>query len=96
MKDGKGGLRDLNTLFWIGKYRLPRARPQGAVAAGLFSPQEFRLFARCEEFLWRVRCHMHFVTGPGEERLTFDLQPKIAARIDYSDPRRPVPGSSAS
>ncbi|GGK46181.1 [protein-PII] uridylyltransferase [Salinarimonas ramus] len=85
VKDGKGGLRDLNTLFWIGKYVYRVRDPKELVAAGLFSAEEFRLFARCEEFLWRVRCHMHFVTGRAEERLTFDLQPKIAARIDYSN-----------
>ncbi|MGJ3262946.1 MAG: [protein-PII] uridylyltransferase [Salinarimonas sp.] len=85
VKDGKGGLRDLNTLFWIGKYVYRVRDPKELVAAGLFTHQEFRLFARCEEFLWRVRCHMHFVTGRAEERLTFDLQPKVAARIDYSD-----------
>jgi [protein-PII] uridylyltransferase len=85
VKDGKGGLRDLHTLFWIGKYVYRVRDPKELVAAGLFSPEEARLFARCEEFLWRVRCHMHFVTGRAEERLTFDLQPKIAARIHYSD-----------
>ena len=52
--------------------------------AGLFTQGEFNLFARCEEFLWRVRCHMHFATGRAEERLTFDLQRSIAERIGYA------------
>ena len=52
-------------------------------AAGLFTPEEYRLFERCEEFLWRVRCHLHFVTGRAEERLSFDLQPQIAERLGY-------------
>ncbi|MFN3688103.1 [protein-PII] uridylyltransferase [Salinarimonas sp.] len=85
VKDGKGGLRDLNTLFWIGKYVYRVRDPKELVAAGLFTADEFRLFQRCEEFLWRVRCHMHFVTGRAEERLTFDLQAKVAARIGYSE-----------
>lgn len=84
VKDGKGGLRDLNTLFWIAKYVYRVREPEELVTAGLFTPEEFRLFARCEEFLWRVRCHLHFATGRAEERLVFDLQPVVAERIGYA------------
>ncbi|BAQ44607.1 MULTISPECIES: [protein-PII] uridylyltransferase [Methylobacterium] len=83
VKDGKGGLRDLNTLFWIAKYTFRVKRAEDLVEAGLFTAEEFRLFERCDEFLWRVRCHMHFVTGRSEERLGFGLQPRIAERLDY-------------
>jgi [protein-PII] uridylyltransferase len=83
VKDGKGGLRDLNTLFWIGKYVYRVRSPKELVKAGLFTAEEFKLFTRCEEFLWRVRCHMHFATGRAEERLTFDLQRLIAERIGF-------------
>src|SRR6195952_3933792 len=83
VKDGKGGLRDLNTLFWIAKYTY-RVRDQiELVSAGLFTPEEYALFERGDEFLWRVRCHMHFVTGRAEERLSFGLQPRIAERFGY-------------
>ena len=84
VKEGKGGLRDLNTLFWIAKYVYRVRDPQELVAAGLFTAKELRLFDRCEEFLWRVRCNMHFVTGRAEERLTFDLQRAIADRLGYA------------
>ena len=84
VKDGKGGLRDLNTLFWIAKYTY-RVRDQiELVGVGLFTPEEYALFERCEEFLWRVRCHMHFVTRRAEERLSFGLQPRIAERFGYA------------
>ncbi|MEL7429986.1 MAG: [protein-PII] uridylyltransferase, partial [Pseudomonadota bacterium] len=36
-------------------------------------------------FLWTVRCHMHFLTGRPEERLSFDIQREIAARLGYVD-----------
>jgi [protein-PII] uridylyltransferase len=83
VKDGKGGLRDLNTLFWIAKYTYRLRDPAEFVGAGLFTPEEFRTFERCEEFLWRVRAHMHFLTGRAEERLSFGLQPRIAERLGY-------------
>ncbi|WP_375455843.1 [protein-PII] uridylyltransferase [uncultured Methylobacterium sp.] len=83
VKDGKGGLRDLNTLFWIAKYTY-RVRDQvELVAAGLFTAEEYRLFERCDAFLWRVRCHLHFITGRSEERLSFGLQPRIAERLGF-------------
>lgn len=84
VKDGKGGLRDLNTLFWIAKYTFRVTETEDLVGAGLFTPEELRLFERCEEFLWRVRCHVHFATGRAEERLSFGLQPRIAERLGYA------------
>ncbi len=83
VKEGKGGLRDLNTLFWIAKYVYRVHRGEDLVAAGLFTRKEFHLFRRCEEFLWRVRCELHLVSGRGEERLTFDYQRVIADRLGY-------------
>ncbi len=61
MKEGKGGQRDLQTLFWIAKFVYRVKTLEGLVEAGVFTRREMRLFERCEEFLWRVRCHMHFV-----------------------------------
>ena len=85
VKEGKGGLRDLNTLFWIAKYVYRVREPRELVAAGLFTSSELALFERCDEFLWRVRCHLHFATNRAEERLSFDIQPMLAARLGYHD-----------
>jgi [protein-PII] uridylyltransferase len=84
VKDGKGGLRDLNTLFWIVKYVYGAHDVAAMVEAGVFDKAEAELFRRSEEFLWRVRCHMHFATGRAEERLSFDLQRIIAERLGYA------------
>jgi [protein-PII] uridylyltransferase len=85
VKEGKGGLRDLQTLYWIGKYLHRVAAPEGLVAAGLLDREEFETFSRAEEFLWAVRCHMHLVTGRATDQLTFDLQVEVAARMGYAD-----------
>ena len=84
VKDGKGGLRDLHTLFWIAKY-VYRVREIGElVKRGVFDVQEYRTFRRCADFLWSVRCNMHFVTRRPEERLSFDIQREIAVRLGYT------------
>lgn len=91
VKEGKGGLRDLHTLFWIGKYvHHVRSVPE-LVDAGLLTDKEMRQFARAENFLWAVRCHLHLLTRRAEDRLTFDVQREIAARMRYAD----RPGKSA-
>jgi [protein-PII] uridylyltransferase len=83
IKDGKGGLRDLNTLFWIGKYFYQVKTSHELVAKGVLTDSEYRLFQRAEDFLWAVRCHLHFVTHRAEEKLTFDVQPDLARRMGY-------------
>jgi [protein-PII] uridylyltransferase len=85
VKDGKGGLRDLNTLSWIARYVYGIANPDDLVGVGLFTPLEARLFKRCEAFLWRVRCHLHFATGRAEERLTFENQRVVSARMGFKE-----------
>ncbi len=85
VKDGKGGLRDLHTLFWIAKYVYRVREPDEMIKRGVFDKQEYLLFRRCEDFLWSVRCHMHFVTGRAEERLSFDIQREIAVRLGYTE-----------
>ncbi len=87
VKDGKGGLRDLNTLFWLTTYVYRISEPDDLVKAGLFTAEEAAAFGRCEEFLWRVRCHLHFATGRPEERLGFDNQRVLAARLGFVDRR---------
>ena len=91
VKDGKGGLRDLHTLYWIGKYMFGVKEPSDLVGVGLLTAREFRQFERAERFLWAVRCHLHLATGRPEDRLSFDNQRRIAAAMNYAD----RPGKSA-
>jgi [protein-PII] uridylyltransferase len=85
VKDGKGGLRDLHTLFWIAKY-VYRVRDLDELGdTGVFDAEELALFRRCEDFLWSVRCNMHFLAGRAEERLSFDIQREMAVRLGYTE-----------
>src|SRR5205807_7191316 len=84
VKDGKGGLRDLHTLFWIAKYVYRVRGAEALIERGVADGQEYKMFRRAEDFLWAVRCHMHFVTGRAEERLSFDIQREIALRLGYT------------
>src|SRR5438477_2126380 len=84
VKDGKGGLRDLHTLFWIAKYVYRVRETDELLEHGVFDAQEYRTFRRCADFLWSVRCNIHFFSGRAEERLSFDMQREIAVRLGYT------------
>ncbi len=83
IKEGKGGLRDLNMLHWLAAYLNPGKN--GQAENKVFTPQEILTFHRCEAFLWTIRCHLHFLTGKPEERLSFEVQPEMARRLRYHD-----------
>ena len=90
IKEGKGGLRDLQTLYWLVKH-IHRGNGGSAetledvMEAGGMTDHEVAVFLRAARFMWTVRCHLHYVTGRPEERLSFDLQPEIASRLGYKD-----------
>ena len=91
VKEGKGGLRDLHALYWIGKYIHKVRDASELVDVGLLTAEEYRAFRRAENFFWAVRCHLHTITNRAEDRLTFDLQREVAMRMNFAD----RPGKSA-
>ena len=92
LKEGKGGLRDLQTLYWLGKYLYRVQDTEDLVQRGVLTKDEYRVFQKAEAFLWDVRCRLHYIAGRAEERLSFDLQPELARRMGYEDaePHRAV------
>ncbi|WP_272008741.1 [protein-PII] uridylyltransferase [Roseovarius sp. ZX-A-9] len=85
VKEGKGGLRDLQSLFWIAKYLYHVSDAADLVANGMFTEEEFKTFSEAENFLWAVRCQLHLITKRPNDQLTFDLQVEVAERMGYSD-----------
>ncbi len=85
VKEGKGGLRDLQSLFWIIRYVHHTDDVSELVGKGVFLPDEYETFVQAERFLWAVRCHMHLVAGRAVEQLTFDMQVDVASRMGYND-----------
>jgi len=85
VKEGKGGLRDLQTLFWLTKYIYRVSDVSEIVKLGVLSEREARRFERAQNFLWHVRCQLHYLAGRAEDRLTFDLQERVGALMGYTD-----------
>lgn len=85
IKEGKGGIRDLQTLYWIAKYLYQVDDVGQLVEKGVFTAEEVALFDKAQMHLWTVRCHLHYLTGRPEEQLTFDVQPPLAEAMHYLD-----------
>ncbi len=85
IKEGKGGLRDLQSLFWIAKYVHHVDDPEALVDLGVFTADEYRQFDNAENFVWAVRCHLHLISNRAMDQLTFDMQIEVASRMGYTD-----------
>ncbi|SMX39087.1 [protein-PII] uridylyltransferase [Octadecabacter ascidiaceicola] len=85
VKEGKGGLRDLQSLYWIGKYIHGVKDASELVKFKVFTQDEYEEFKAAHEFLWAVRCHLHLLTGRATDQLTFDMQVEVADRMHYKD-----------
>ena len=89
IKEGRGGLRDLQTLYWMSRYVFGTQIMGELVGpespgGGILTANEAKHARRSWSFLWTVRFHLHYVAGRAEDRLTFDLQPVVGARMGYT------------
>ncbi|WP_374763217.1 [protein-PII] uridylyltransferase [Yunchengibacter salinarum] len=85
IKDGKGGLRDLQTMWWIARYLYGGIQPSEVLDQGVLTTEEYNQFQRAAKFLWTVRIALHFEAGRAEERLTFPMQLELAKTLGYTD-----------
>jgi [protein-PII] uridylyltransferase len=85
VKDGKGGLRDLQTLRWLALILYGADAMERWVGADLFQVEDVDRYLAAADFYWTVRFHMHALSDTKDDRLTFDLQPEIAARMGFED-----------
>ena len=83
VKEGKGGLRDLQTLFWIFKYLHRVNSRQELIGLGVYTIEEYEKFISAEAFLWSVRCVLHILAGKAQDKLFFEVQPDVAKALGY-------------
>lgn len=83
IKEGKGGLRDIHTAFWIASARFRISSLGQLVDAGILTSGQYAVLLRSRNFLWRIRNEMHYVSGRKNDHLTFDIQERAAADFGY-------------
>ncbi|MDP6429910.1 MAG: [protein-PII] uridylyltransferase [Rhodospirillales bacterium] len=87
IKEGKGGLRDLQTLYWLVRHLYGVDRIDQLAEHEVFTEQDISRYSKARDFLWTVRCHLHYLSGRAEERLTFDVQKTIGEAMGYAGDR---------
>ena len=95
IKEGKGGLRDLQTLFWLVRYLYGVshiAELAELTEDEVFTEQDISRYSKARDFLWTVRCRLHYLAGRPEERLTFDVQKTIGEAMGYAADRAGISG----
>jgi len=85
LKQGKGGLRDLQAALWIARVRHKVAGLGEAGERGLLPQREVTAARAARDLLWRLRNELHYATGRRDDRLTFDNQRRLAQALGYSD-----------
>ena len=83
IKEGKGGLRDLHTLYWIARYAYRVRTIDEMIERGVLTESEARVFSNAQRFLMSVRCHLHLRAGRDDNKLTFDAQMDIAPLLGF-------------
>ena len=89
-------MRDLQSLYWIGKYIHGVRDASELVRHKVFSQEEYETFRAAHEFLWAVRCHLHLIASRAQDQLTFDMQVAVSDAHGLRRRRRPPRRSSIS
>lgn len=85
VKEGPGGLRDIQTIGWVSKRQFAAEKLRELVDHGFLREAEFRDLIEGQRFLWKVRFVLHMLTGRREDRLLFDLQRALASTFGFTD-----------
>src|SRR5438105_1906348 len=85
LKQGKGGLRDLQAALWIARVRHKVAGLGEAGERGLLPQREVTAARAARDLLWKLRNELHYATGRRDDRLTFDNQRRLAQAFAYAD-----------
>ena len=85
IKKSKGGLRDLHLLQWVGMAKYQATTIQELTNSGVLARQDAVVVQDAREFLWRIRCLMHFEAGRAQDILTFEDQERLAAHFGLKD-----------
>lgn len=85
LKEGEGGLRDIQSALWIAKVRAGVRALGELEEKGVLSSSEISLLEKSLEFYWKVRNGLHFLSGRKNDHLCFEYQEKIAQILGYGD-----------
>ena len=85
IKEGHGGLRDIQMIGWVAKRHFGASSLQDLVAHNFLRQYELDTLLEGQHLLWRIRCSLHYLSGRREDRLLFDYQHQLAIEFGFND-----------
>ncbi|HEY3487503.1 MAG TPA: [protein-PII] uridylyltransferase, partial [Gammaproteobacteria bacterium] len=85
LKEGPGGLRDIQTIFWVAKRYFDAARLEDLTELGFLTKEELEALISGRRLLWKIRFALHIAAGTHEDRLLFNHQRELASLFGYQD-----------
>ena len=85
VKEGPGGLRDIQMVGWVAKRHFGADSLHELVARGFLTEDEYKSLSDGQDFLWKVRYALHLLHGRREDRLLFDSQIKLSHQAGFTD-----------
>ncbi|WP_206484082.1 [protein-PII] uridylyltransferase [Thalassotalea sp. G2M2-11] len=85
LKANPGGLRDIQTIGWVAKRHFVAESLEELVEHDYLTRNEYFELLECQDYLWRMRCALHFIAGRNENRLLFDYQGDVARFMGFGD-----------
>jgi [protein-PII] uridylyltransferase len=85
IKEGPGGLRDIQMIAWVASRHFGTASLQQLVDHGFLTRKEYETLVEGRNLLWNIRFALHMLTGRGEDRLLFDYQRTLASTFGFQD-----------
>jgi len=85
IKVGKGGLRDIQAIFWMGLAWYDAPSIHSLLALNVISNNEYQQLLRARDFLWRCRVGLHLENNNANNRLTFESQSRLAEVMGFKD-----------
>jgi len=83
VKEGEGGLRDIQTARWIARARLKARDLEALVPSGIIDAAALARLKESQDFLLRVRNELHFATGKHQDQLTFEQQENVSSALGF-------------
>lgn len=83
VKEGKGGIRDIQTLLWISKFAYNSKKIHNLLENGLFLEKELFVLAYSHRFLLSVRCYLHLISKRENDNLDTASQIEISKKMKF-------------
>jgi len=85
LKEGPGGLRDIQTIMWVIQRHYGFASLNELNTQQLLNAEEYEELNDSRDFLWEIRFVLHSLSRRKEDRLLFQHQQQLAKSFGFND-----------